>query len=193
MSPKAPRAPSSSQAGPSPRAPDAGLLAEVVELRKVVALGHQARSASGLKLRQPLRRLVVEGAPLAAGACRRDRRGAPRQGGRVRPRRCRAAGEAAPARARAEARQGARRRARRSPGRRASRSSEGVASGPPATSSARRRCSSSGRARTAGRSPATRASPSRSRPPSTTSWRARVGSTSSSTGSTRCARTPGSS
>ena len=51
---------------PESRAPDAGLLAEVAELRKVVALGHQARSASGLKLRQPLRRLVVEGAPLAA-------------------------------------------------------------------------------------------------------------------------------
>jgi len=51
---------------PEARAPDAALLAEVVELRKVVALGHQARSASGLKLRQPLRRIVVEGAPLAA-------------------------------------------------------------------------------------------------------------------------------
>jgi isoleucyl-tRNA synthetase len=32
----------------------------------VVALGHQARAASRLKLRQPLRRLVVEGAPRAA-------------------------------------------------------------------------------------------------------------------------------
>jgi isoleucyl-tRNA synthetase len=51
---------------PGSRVPDAALLDEVVELRKVVALGHQARSASGLKLRQPLRRLVVEGAPLAA-------------------------------------------------------------------------------------------------------------------------------
>ena len=65
---------------PEARAPAAALLAEVAELRKVVALGHQARSAAGLKLRQPLRRIVVEGAPLAAGACRRDRRGAPRQG-----------------------------------------------------------------------------------------------------------------
>jgi len=51
---------------PQERTPDADLLAEVAELRKVVALGHQARSSSGLKLRQPLRRIVVEGAPLAA-------------------------------------------------------------------------------------------------------------------------------
>src|SRR4051812_41045841 len=51
---------------PDAPAPDAALLAEVAELRTVVALGHQARSAAGLKLRQPLRRIVVEGAPLAA-------------------------------------------------------------------------------------------------------------------------------
>jgi isoleucyl-tRNA synthetase len=51
---------------PESRAAAADLLAEVVELRRVVALGHQARSSAGLKLRQPLRRLVVEGAPLAA-------------------------------------------------------------------------------------------------------------------------------
>jgi len=51
---------------PEARTPDLALLAEVDELRSVVALGHQARSASGLKLRQPLRRIVVEGAPLAA-------------------------------------------------------------------------------------------------------------------------------
>ena len=51
---------------PAERTPDAGLLAEVVELRAVVTLGHKARSAAGLKLRQPLRRIVVEGAPLAA-------------------------------------------------------------------------------------------------------------------------------
>jgi isoleucyl-tRNA synthetase len=50
---------------PEARSPDAALLAEVAELRSVVALGHQARSAAGLKLRQPLRRIVVEGAPLA--------------------------------------------------------------------------------------------------------------------------------
>ena len=45
--------------------PDAALLAEIAELRRVVELGRQARASSGLKLRQPLRALVVEGAPLA--------------------------------------------------------------------------------------------------------------------------------
>ncbi|HUP33298.1 MAG TPA: isoleucine--tRNA ligase [Gaiellaceae bacterium] len=45
--------------------PDRALLEEVAEVRRVVGLGHQARAASQLKLRQPLRRLVVEGAPLA--------------------------------------------------------------------------------------------------------------------------------
>ncbi len=45
---------------------DEQLLAEVAATRRVVDLGRQARSVSGLKLRQPLRRLVVEGAPLAA-------------------------------------------------------------------------------------------------------------------------------
>jgi isoleucyl-tRNA synthetase len=44
---------------------DEALLAEVAETRRVVALGHRARDASRLKLRQPLRRLVVEGARLA--------------------------------------------------------------------------------------------------------------------------------
>jgi isoleucyl-tRNA synthetase len=42
--------------------PDRELLAEIAEVRKVVELGRQARSASGLKHRQPLRRLVVAGA-----------------------------------------------------------------------------------------------------------------------------------
>ncbi|HUQ23401.1 MAG TPA: class I tRNA ligase family protein [Gaiellaceae bacterium] len=46
--------------------PDEALLREVADVRRVVGLGHQARAASQLKLRQPLRRLVVEGAPLAA-------------------------------------------------------------------------------------------------------------------------------
>ena len=41
---------------------DEQLLAEVAEVRRVVALAHQARATSGLKLRQPLRRLVVAGA-----------------------------------------------------------------------------------------------------------------------------------
>jgi len=42
--------------------PDEQLLAEVAEVRRVVELGRQARAQSGLKLRQPLRRLVVQGA-----------------------------------------------------------------------------------------------------------------------------------
>jgi isoleucyl-tRNA synthetase len=45
---------------------DEALLAEIAEVRRVVELARQARSSSGLKLRQPLRRLVVEGAPGAA-------------------------------------------------------------------------------------------------------------------------------
>ena len=59
--------------GPSRRlagggsSPIKALLEEVAELRRVVGLGHQARAGARLKLRQPLRRLVVEGAPLAEG------------------------------------------------------------------------------------------------------------------------------
>jgi isoleucyl-tRNA synthetase len=50
--------------------PDAGvrdeaLLEEIAETRRVVELGRQARAASGLKLRQPLRRLVVQGVSLS--------------------------------------------------------------------------------------------------------------------------------
>jgi isoleucyl-tRNA synthetase len=41
---------------------DEKLLDEMAEVRRVVALGHQARAQSGVKLRQPLRRLVVQGA-----------------------------------------------------------------------------------------------------------------------------------
>ena len=52
---------------PEAGAADEALLGEVAELRRVVGLGHQARAASQLKLRQPLRRLVVEGAVLAEG------------------------------------------------------------------------------------------------------------------------------
>jgi isoleucyl-tRNA synthetase len=51
---------------PEPAAADVALLAEIAELRRVVELGRQARAASGVKLRQPLRALIVEGAPLAA-------------------------------------------------------------------------------------------------------------------------------
>ena len=46
---------------------DEGLLAEVADVRRVVELGRRARDESRLKLRQPLRRLIVEGAGLATG------------------------------------------------------------------------------------------------------------------------------
>ena len=42
--------------------PDAATLAAMAEVRRVVDLGRVARSSSGVKLRQPLPRLVVEGA-----------------------------------------------------------------------------------------------------------------------------------
>jgi isoleucyl-tRNA synthetase len=45
---------------------DETLVAEIAETRQVVELGRQARATSGLKLRQPLRRMVVEGASRAA-------------------------------------------------------------------------------------------------------------------------------
>jgi isoleucyl-tRNA synthetase len=50
---------------PEEAAADDGLLAEMAEVRRVVELARQARATSGLKLRQPLRRLAVAGAPLA--------------------------------------------------------------------------------------------------------------------------------
>jgi isoleucyl-tRNA synthetase len=48
--------------------PDLTLLGEVADVRRVVTLAHQARATSGLKLRQPLRRLVVEGASVGGHA-----------------------------------------------------------------------------------------------------------------------------
>jgi isoleucyl-tRNA synthetase len=42
-------------------------LAEVVELRRIVELGRRARSTAGLRLRQPLRQLVIEGATRVDG------------------------------------------------------------------------------------------------------------------------------
>ena len=51
---------------PEQEAPDRELLAEMAQVRRVVELGRQARSTSELKLRQPLRRLVVAGS--AGGA-----------------------------------------------------------------------------------------------------------------------------
>ncbi len=52
---------------PATAPPAADLLAEIAELRRVVELGRQARATSGVKLRQPLRALVVDGAPRAEG------------------------------------------------------------------------------------------------------------------------------
>ncbi len=46
--------------------PDRALLAEIAEVRHVVELGRRARSTSQLKVRQPLRRLVVAGATAKA-------------------------------------------------------------------------------------------------------------------------------
>ncbi|HXF98613.1 MAG TPA: isoleucine--tRNA ligase [Gaiellaceae bacterium] len=51
---------------PEVPAPDRALLEEVEELRRVVELARQARATAGVKLRQPLRRLVVAGAGAAA-------------------------------------------------------------------------------------------------------------------------------
>jgi isoleucyl-tRNA synthetase len=50
---------------PSRGEPDSQLLAEMAAARRVVDLGRQARSQAGVKHRQPLRRLVVDGASLA--------------------------------------------------------------------------------------------------------------------------------
>jgi len=47
--------------------PDQALLDEIAAVRRVVELGRQARSQSGIKLRQPLRRLVVQGADDVSG------------------------------------------------------------------------------------------------------------------------------
>jgi isoleucyl-tRNA synthetase len=47
--------------------PDSALLDEIAAVRRVVELGRQARAQSGIKLRQPLRRLVVQGADGVAG------------------------------------------------------------------------------------------------------------------------------
>ncbi|MDQ2983907.1 MAG: isoleucine--tRNA ligase [Actinomycetota bacterium] len=50
---------------PDVQAPDGALLEEVAEVRRVVELGRQARGDAGLKFRQPLRRLIVEGSSRA--------------------------------------------------------------------------------------------------------------------------------
>src|SRR5581483_5688018 len=46
--------------------PDQAVLDDVAAMRQVVELGRQARALSKIKLRQPLRRLVVEGIDAAA-------------------------------------------------------------------------------------------------------------------------------
>ena len=45
--------------------PNVELLRDIANVRRIVDLGRQARSQSGLKGRQPLRRLIVEGASLS--------------------------------------------------------------------------------------------------------------------------------
>jgi isoleucyl-tRNA synthetase len=52
---------------PEVGAPDEGMLEEIREVRAIVELGHRARGAARMKLRQPLRALVVEGADRASG------------------------------------------------------------------------------------------------------------------------------
>jgi isoleucyl-tRNA synthetase len=52
---------------PEARKRDEQLLSEVAEVRRIVELGRQARGDAGVKLRQPLRRLVVQGAAVATG------------------------------------------------------------------------------------------------------------------------------
>ncbi|HEU0057722.1 MAG TPA: DUF5915 domain-containing protein, partial [Gaiella sp.] len=47
---------------PVPPGPDAAALVAMADARRIVDLGRAARSTSGVKLRQPLARLVVEGA-----------------------------------------------------------------------------------------------------------------------------------
>jgi isoleucyl-tRNA synthetase len=51
---------------PSTPSPDAATLDAMADVRRVVDLGRAARSTSGVKLRQPLPRLVVEGAAPSA-------------------------------------------------------------------------------------------------------------------------------
>ena len=53
---------------PEAAEPDRALLDEIAEVRRIVELGRQARSSSRLKLRQPLRRLVVAGGSALAPA-----------------------------------------------------------------------------------------------------------------------------
>src|SRR5262249_9807538 len=51
---------------PEPGAPDGALLEEIAAVRRVVELGRQARAVANQRQRQPLRKLVVQGASLPA-------------------------------------------------------------------------------------------------------------------------------
>jgi isoleucyl-tRNA synthetase len=62
---------------PASEEPDVAVLEEMQEVRRVVELGRRARVEAGVKLRQPLRRAFVRGAPLAkrlAGEIREELR-----------------------------------------------------------------------------------------------------------------------
>ena len=123
---------------PSEHALDESLLAEVAQIRLVVALGHRARSERVVEGTPTARRLVVEGAPLAEAHAVEIADELRVEARRVRSRRRdRAEGEAEPAGARPEARRGARAPSvpRSRPG--SSRSSETGASGRSVTTSGR--------------------------------------------------------
>ena len=94
---------------PEARTPDAASARRgrrAAERRRARAPGARGGGPEAAPAAAPHRR---RGRSAGRDARRRDRRGAAREGGGVRPRRCRAAREAEPARARPEARQGARR------------------------------------------------------------------------------------
>ena len=173
---------------------DHELLDDEAAVRQVVELGRQARAASKLKTRQPLRRLVVEGADRAvahAGDIAEELRIKEVRFGpieatdlRVRPNLPvlgpRFGKDLGAIRDRPRGRRV--RAARRRP----------VPGGRPRAGT-RRRARGAHREDRAGRWPATMACRWPSTPGSTTSSSSRGGSTTSSTRSTRCARTPASS
>jgi isoleucyl-tRNA synthetase len=51
---------------PDPRPADMALVTDMAQVRKIVSLGHQGRVTSRMKVRQPLRRMVVQGADRVA-------------------------------------------------------------------------------------------------------------------------------
>ncbi len=163
---------------PEPADPDSELLAEIDELRRVVELGRQARSSSGVKLRQPLRALVV-GGRRSCGAPMRTRSPTSSVFARLRSARSMRASCASSRTCRCSGRSSGGSSGRS--GRRSrpvtSSSSRTARSAWPDTSSPRRRCSSNATGRRAGRSPPPTASRSRSTCISTTSSCAAVAST----------------